>query len=71
MGQRRRAAVVLSAAAFIAGWVYRQAFPKVICPRCGSNAWRRVGGGIKQCRACSWKFFAQLPAPKNPNGPAR
>jgi hypothetical protein len=57
---------LLSVAAFTAGWLYRQAFPKVVCPRCGSDAWRRMGGGLKECRRCSWKFFSQLPAAQDP-----
>jgi ribosomal protein L37AE/L43A len=57
-----RPTVVLAAAAYLAGWVYRKAFPKIVCPKCGSPAWRRIGGGgLKQCRDCSWKFFTQLP----------
>ena len=61
-----RAGVVLGAAAFVAGWAFRAAFPKVTCPSCGSGSWRRMGGGLKQCRACSYKFFMTLPAPKEP-----
>jgi ribosomal protein L37AE/L43A len=61
MPKALRAGVVLAGAAFMAGWMYRQAFPKIVCPKCGSRAWRRLGGGLKECRDCSWKFFMQLP----------
>jgi hypothetical protein len=63
----RRTSAVLTGLAFAAGWAYRQAFPRTACPRCGNRAWRRLGGGLKQCRACSYKFYAQLPASK-PHG---
>ena len=60
-----RAGVVLGAAAFVAGWAFRIAFPRVTCPKCGSGSWRRMGGGLKECRDCSYKFFMTLPAPKD------
>jgi ribosomal protein L37AE/L43A len=56
-----RASVVLAGAAFMVGWMYRQAFPTIVCPKCGGRSWRRMGGGLKQCRDCAWKFFMQLP----------
>jgi NADH pyrophosphatase NudC (nudix superfamily) len=56
-----RPGVVLSGAAFMAGWLYRKAFPKIVCPKCGSESWRRIGGGLKQCRECLWKFYAHVP----------
>ena len=62
-----RVSVVLAGAAFMAGWAYRQAFPKILCPKCGSRSWRRLGGGLKQCRDCSWKFFMHLPGPTAAN----
>jgi hypothetical protein len=37
-----RPTVVLAGAAFIAGWIYRTAFPKTLCPKCGSAS----GGGL-------------------------
>jgi ribosomal protein L37AE/L43A len=55
-----RAGVVLTAAAFATGWMYRQVFPKISCPSCGSGSWKRLGGGLKQCLACRHKFFIQL-----------
>jgi hypothetical protein len=72
MARVSRAGAVLTAAAFLTGWLYRQAFPKVVCPQCGSGSWRRLGGGLKECRDCSWKFFMPLSPPKNPkpDGPA-
>jgi ribosomal protein L37AE/L43A len=63
-----RAGVVLAGAAFVAGWLYRQAVPAIVCPKCGSRAWKRVGGGLKQCQDCSWKFFMQVAEPKPPAG---
>lgn len=65
MPKASRAGVALQGAAFMAGWAYRAVFPKVACPKCGSGKWRRMGGGLKQCRACSFKFFAQLPEAEN------
>jgi ribosomal protein L37AE/L43A len=56
-----RPGVMLAGAAFMAGWLYRKAFPKILCPKCGSEFWRRIGGGLKQCRDCAWKFYTQLP----------
>jgi ribosomal protein L37AE/L43A len=56
-----RLGAVMTGAAFAAGWIYRRAFPKIACPKCGSGSWRRLGGGLKQCRDCSWKFFMDLP----------
>jgi transposase-like protein len=61
MGKVFRASVLLAGAAFAAGWMYRLAFPRIVCPQCGSGSWKRMGGGLKQCRDCSWKFFMQLP----------
>jgi hypothetical protein len=58
-----RTGAVLAGAAFMAGWMYRQAFPKIVCPKCASRSWKRLGGGLKQCQDCSWKFFMQLPGP--------
>jgi DNA-directed RNA polymerase subunit RPC12/RpoP len=64
--RKARVSAVLAGAAFVAGWVYRRAFPKIVCPKCGSQSWRRLGGGLKECRDCSWKFFMQLPGPPAP-----
>jgi transposase-like protein len=55
-----KAGVVLAVAAFSTGWIFRQVFPKIVCPTCGSGSWKRLGGGLKQCRACNHKFFIQL-----------
>jgi ribosomal protein L37AE/L43A len=56
-----RLAVMLASTAFAAGWLYRKAFPKVVCPKCGSDTWKRISGGLKQCRDCAWKFYTHLP----------
>jgi DNA-directed RNA polymerase subunit RPC12/RpoP len=61
-----RTSAVLAGAAFATGWLFRQVFPKISCPNCGSGSWRRLGGGLKQCRACNHKFFMQLPEAKQP-----
>jgi DNA-directed RNA polymerase subunit RPC12/RpoP len=61
-----RAGVVLAGAAFVFGWMYRQAVPAIVCPKCGSRSWKRMGGGLKQCQDCSWKFFMPLTEPKPP-----
>jgi DNA-directed RNA polymerase subunit RPC12/RpoP len=61
MPRTLRAGAALAGAAFVVGWLYRQAFPKIVCPKCGSRTWKRLGGGLKECRECSWKFFMQLP----------
>ena len=66
MRRKLRPGVVFAAAAFAAGWAFRATFPKITCPSCGSGAWKRMGGGLKQCRDCSYKFFMPLPAPKGP-----
>lgn len=66
MARGFKAGAVMAGFASMAGWVYRQAFPKTDCPKCGSGQWKRLGGGLKQCQACSHKFFAQLPASKPP-----
>jgi transposase-like protein len=55
-----RPGVVFLGAAFMAGWLYRKVFPKIVCPKCGSESWRRIGGGLKECRECSWKFLYAL-----------
>jgi ribosomal protein L37AE/L43A len=67
MPRASRAAALIAGTAFMAGWAYRALVPKVACPKCGSPKWRRLGGGLKQCSACSWKFFMQLPDPKGPS----
>jgi ribosomal protein L37AE/L43A len=60
MPKTLRLSVVITGAALMAGWMYHQAFPKIVCPQCGSRSWKRVGGGLKQCQNCSWKFFMPL-----------
>jgi transposase-like protein len=66
MARTLRARAVLAGAAFAAGWAFRAAFPKVTCPGCGSGKWKRMGGGLKQCRDCDYKFFMHLPDPEKP-----
>ena len=66
MPRKIRAGVLLTGAAFAAGWAYRAFVPKVACPKCGSSEWRRMGGGLKQCQACEYKFFMELPETKRP-----
>ena len=61
-----RAGVLLTGAAFAAGWAYRAFVPRVECPKCRSAKWRRMGGGLKRCRDCDWKFFMELPEAKRP-----
>lgn len=61
-----RTGALLAGAAFAAGWAYRAFVPKVACPKCGSHTWRRMGGGLKQCRACEYKFFMALPEHRAP-----
>jgi ribosomal protein L37AE/L43A len=61
-----RTGAVLARAAFMAGWAYRAFIPKVSCPKCGGPKWARMGGGLKQCRACGHKFFMQLPDATTP-----
>jgi ribosomal protein L37AE/L43A len=70
MPRRFRVGLVAAGAAFAAGWAYRAVFPKVTCPGCGSARWKRLGGGLKQCRECSYKFFMPLPDPKGPATPS-
>jgi ribosomal protein L37AE/L43A len=55
-----RGRVVLVGAVVAAGWAFRRAFPRIVCPNCGNKAWKRLGGGLKECKGCSYKFFAQL-----------
>jgi transposase-like protein len=61
-----RTGVLLTGAAFAAGWAYRAFVPKVECPKCRSGKWSRLGGGLKRCRDCGWKFFMELPEAKRP-----
>ena len=65
-----RPGVLAAGAAFAAGWMFRAVFPKISCPNCGSGSWQRLGSGLKQCRACRYKFFMPLPAPKAPKPPS-
>ena len=55
-----RVSVVVAGLALTAGWAFRRAFPPMSCPRCGSRAWKRLGGGLKRCTRCSHSFFAKL-----------
>jgi ribosomal protein L37AE/L43A len=66
MPKALRTGAVLAGVAFLAGWAYRQAFPKTACPKCGNRKWKRIGGGLKACQTCGHKFFAQLPESKQP-----
>lgn len=66
MKRASRTGAVLTGVAFLAGWVFQQAFPKNACPKCDSGKWARLGGGLKQCTACGHKYFARLPAVKRP-----
>ena len=59
-----RVSVVVAGLALTAGWAFRWAFPPMSCPRCGSRAWKRLGGGLKRCTRCSHSFFAKLENPK-------
>jgi ribosomal protein L37AE/L43A len=67
MARGLKTGAVIAGVAFVAGWVYRQAFPKTHCPKCDSGKWNRLGGGLKQCHACGHKFFARLPASSPPS----
>jgi transposase-like protein len=66
MARRFKTGAAIAGFAFLAGWVYRQAFPKTVCPKCDSGKWKRVTGGLKQCKDCGHKFFARLPASSPP-----
>ena len=37
MARGLKTGAVITGVAFLAGWVYRQAFPKTACPKCDSG----------------------------------